>query len=136
MISLKILYCEYLAVLFFTLFTLESFSQNAGELVLRKSDFKHYIDNFNLQDTLDLHFNAVPGTQMISNADTWDFLEANIPFFECPDKDIQEVYYYRWWTFRKHLKQTPDGFIFTEFLIPENWAGLYNAISSAIGQRS
>ena len=40
----------------------------------------------------------------------------NVPLFDCPDKDIEEIYYFRWWTYRKHIKQTPDGFIVTEFL--------------------
>ncbi len=31
--------------------------------------------------------------------------------------------YFRWWTFRKHLKRTPDGFVITEFLPPVGWAG-------------
>ena len=127
-------YLKYLASLLFTLITLNSFSQNAGELILKKSDFKHYIDKFNLQDTLDLHFNAVPGTTMIPNSDTWNFLEANIPFFECPDQDIEEVYYYRWWTFRKHIKKTPEGYIITEFMPNVAWADKYNTIPCAAGQ--
>jgi hypothetical protein len=40
------------------------------------------------------------------------------PVFECPDSAIQRIYDYRWWTFRKHLKQTPAGFIFDEFITP------------------
>ncbi len=26
----------------------------------------------------------------------WDWYKANVPFFECPDADIQTTYYYRW----------------------------------------
>ena len=47
--------------------------------------------------------------------------------------DIEEIYYFRWWTFRKHIKQTPDGFVITEFLPPVPWAGKYNTISCAAG---
>ena len=39
----------------------------------------------------------------------WDFLKENIPLFDCPDKDINEIYYFRWWTYRKHIEETPDG---------------------------
>jgi len=53
--------------------------------------------------------------------------------FDCPDSLLQEVYYYRWWALRKHLKQTPDGFIFTEFITNVKHAGKHNAISSALG---
>jgi len=101
--------------------------------ILVKQDFKQYIDEFNRQDTLDLHFNAVPGTQMIPNTDTWAFLEENIPFFECPDQEIEKVYYYRWWTFRKHIKKTPEGYVITEFMPNVSWAGKYNTISCAAG---
>ena len=34
------------------------------------------------------------------------------------DKTIEQIYYYRWWTFRKHIKQTPAGRIVTEFIEP------------------
>jgi hypothetical protein len=113
--------------------TVDSFSQSTPNFILNKSDFKHYIDKFNFQDTLNLHFNAVEGTTMISNGDTWKFLEANIPFFECPDPDIQEVYYYRWWTFRKHIKKTPEGYVITEFMPNVSWAGKYNSIPCPAG---
>ena len=126
-------YFKYVAVVFFTLITLDSFPQNNGELILKKSNFKHFIDKFNLQDTLDLHFNVVPGTKMIPNAETWNFLEANIPFFECPDREIEEVYYYRWWTFRKHIKKTADGYVITEFMPNVSWAGVYNSIPCPAG---
>lgn len=43
------------------------------------------------------------------------------------------MYYFRWWTFRKHIKQTPDGFVITEFLPDVSWAGKYNTISCAAG---
>ena len=49
------------------------------------------------------------------------------------DQDFEEIYYYRWWAFRKHLKQTPKGFVFTEFLKPVNHATEYNAVSCAFG---
>jgi len=60
-----------------------------------------------------------------------EFLSANIPLFECPDKQIEETYYFRWWTYRKHIKKTDTGFVITEFLPGVPWAGKYNAISCA-----
>ena len=56
-----------------------------------------------------------------------------VPLFECPDKDIEKVYYFRWWTFRKHIKQTPAGIIVTEFIEPVRHAGTHNSISCALG---
>ena len=66
-------------------------------------------------------------------AAAWDFLKDNIPLLDCPDKEIEEIYYFRWWTFRKHIKQTPDGFIITEFLPKVGWAGKHNSINCAAG---
>jgi len=60
-------------------------------------------------------------------------MRANVPGFECPDSAIEEIYYFRWWTFRKHLKRTPNGFVVTEFLPEVPWAGKYNTISCAAG---
>jgi hypothetical protein len=71
--------------------------------------------------------------QHIPNSQAWEFLEANIPLFECPDRQIQETYYFRWWTFRKHIRQTDQGFVLTEFLAPVRHAGLHNTISCALG---
>ena len=31
----------------------------------------------------------------------------NIPF-ECPDKDITDIYYYRWWSYRKNIQWNAD----------------------------
>jgi hypothetical protein len=45
-----------------------------------------------------------------------------IPFFESSDKDITDVYYYRWKIFRSHQRDLgPNGFISTEFLDDVSW---------------
>lgn len=94
--------------------------------VLDPRQFAHHIERFNSME----HENI---TNFISNAESWPWLQRNIPLFECPDADVEEIYYFRWWSFRKHLKQTPDGFVFTEFLVPRSYAGAYNTISCAVG---
>ena len=101
--------------------------------LLNKDDFQYYIEKFNQQDTLDLHVDVVPDTRMIRNEDAWGFLKDNIPFFECPDKEIEEVYYFRWWTFRKHIKKTNDGYVISEFMPNVPWAEKYNTISCPAG---
>ncbi|MBL4675561.1 MAG: glycoside hydrolase [Mucilaginibacter sp.] len=93
--------------------------------VLNKSFYKHYIDNFNQHD----HENYQPGD--FNNKKAWSFLKANIPFFDCPDKQLEKTYYFRWWTYRKHIRNTPEGYVITEFLPDVPWAGKYNAISCA-----
>ena len=72
-------------------------------------------------------------TNTISNADSWSWLQKEIPFFDCPDKDVEEIYYFRWWSFRKHLAQTTNGWVVTEFLTPVRHAGIHNTISCAAG---
>ena len=69
----------------------------------------------------------------IPNAGAWAWMKDNVPFFACPDKEVEEIYYYRWWAFRKHIKKTPAGFVITEFLKPVGHATEYNAISCALG---
>lgn len=101
--------------------------------VLQQQSYKQYIDQFNQEDTLNLHLDVIPETRMIANEDAWQFLEKNIPLFDCPDKEIEQVYYYRWWTFRKHIKQTPDGYVITEFMPAVSWAGKHNSISCPAG---
>ncbi len=83
-----------------------------------------YVAAFNRNDQ-ELYRQHIPNDR----AAVW--MSDNIPLFECPDKEIEEIYYFRWWTFRKHIKETPDGFVVTEFLPPVPWAGKHNTISCA-----
>src|SRR5262245_57591985 len=55
----------------------------------------------------------------------WDWYQANIPFFECPDEDINTTYYYRWELVTKHLTYgSPNtGYVFTEFIDRPFWSG-------------
>ena len=94
--------------------------------MLKAEAFRHYVDAFNRNDN-ELYVQHIP------NAAAWEFLKANIPLLDCPDKEIEEIYYFRWWTFRKAIKQTPDGFIITEFLPAVGWAGKHNSINCAAG---
>ncbi len=84
-----------------------------------------YVSSFNASDE-ELYTN-------IPNAEALKFLEANIPLFECPDKAIEQTYYFRWWTFRKHIKKTDDGYVITEFLPKVSWARKHNTINCPVG---
>ena len=90
--------------------------------VLKNEAFKHHIEKFNAEDQ-ELYTNAYP------NDKAWDFLASNIPLFECPDANLEQTYYFRWWTFRKHLKNTPDGWVVTEFLPKVSWSSKHNTIA-------
>jgi hypothetical protein len=94
--------------------------------VLDPQDFRHHVDFFNGMAKEEV-VNYIP------DADAWPWMKGNIPFFTCPDQQVEQIYYYRWWTFRKHIKKTPAGFLITEFLKPVQHAGQYNALSCAFG---
>lgn len=85
---------------------------------------KAWIERFNATDE-ELYPQAIP------NSAAYGFLREQIPLLDIPDEELQEVYYFRWWTFRKHFKRTPAGHIVTEFLPPVGWAGAYNSINCA-----
>ena len=94
--------------------------------ILPPASFAPHIARFNAMEDENV-------TNLISNAQSFDWLAANIPRFECPEREVEEIYYFRLWTFRKHLKQTSNGFVFTEFLVPMRHAGAHNTISCAAG---
>jgi hypothetical protein len=97
-------------------------SQQGDKESVPLSLVRDYVNRFNAADDEST-------VQLIPNSEAAGFLSENIPRFECPDKELEEIYYFRWWTFRKHVKQTPDGFIISEFLPAVPWAGKYNGIS-------
>jgi hypothetical protein len=94
--------------------------------LLNGDSFRHYVEDFNRIYPEEV-VNAVPDAQ------AWDWMKANVPLFTCPDREIEQLYYYRWWAYRKHIKETPAGFLITEFLKPVNHASEYNALSCALG---
>jgi hypothetical protein len=94
--------------------------------VLKPDAYRHYVEAFNRLDRETV-------TNQISNAASWDWMAKNVPLLDCPDKDLEEIYYFRWWTYRKHIKQTPDGFIVTEFLPAVPWSGKHNSINCPAG---
>src|SRR5262245_38162966 len=77
--------------------------------VLTTDAFKRYIEHFNEMENENV-------VNLIPNARAWEWMKKNVPAFECPDKDFEEIYWYRWWTYRKHIRQFPDSIALTEFL--------------------
>jgi len=87
---------------------------------------KMYVEEFNASDE-ELY------SQCIDNDHAVAFLNHQIPLLDLPDKELEKVYYFRWWTFRKHWKETPHGHILSEFLPTVPWAGPFNSIDCAVG---
>lgn len=80
--------------------------------------------------------------QAFDRYDFWDNRDSDwfgwqIPLFECPDRDLTEIYYYRWELATKHLVYgSPlDGYASTEFIDRPFWSGTYGAISCPAGHQ-
>ncbi len=101
-------------------------AQPKKSYVLKATDFKHYVDYFNTMEDENIR-------QAIPNDSSWQWMQKNIPLFECPQQNFEEIFYYRWWTLRKHIKKTEKGYVFTEFLVQRSYADKYNLISSGLG---
>jgi hypothetical protein len=116
-----------LGVLFFVLlFTPGRMTGSETFYILNPQSYAHHVERFNQMEDENW-------TNLVSNPQSWDWMQKNIPLFECPDRELEEMYYYRWWSFRKHLRQTKNGFVLTEFLVPMRHAGAFNTISCAVG---
>ena len=94
--------------------------------VLRYDDYAHYAEHFNTMEDENI-------VTTIPNAQSSEWMRKNIPLFDCPQENFREMYYYRWWTLRKHIKRTPVGYGMTEFLVERSYADRYNLIACAIG---
>jgi len=94
-------------------------TQPAAARLIRPESVKHHVDAFNQMDDERV-------VNLIPNSRAWEWMSDQVPSFECPDKELEKIYYFRWWSYRKHIRRV-DGFIcLTEFL-PRN------PVSSAVG---
>ena len=107
-------------------FTTASADEDGHAAFLKADDYKHYVDYFNNMEDENI-------VQAIPNAEAADWMKRNVPLFSCPSEDFERMYYYRWWTLRKHIERTSVGYAMTEFLIRRSYADKYNLISSALG---
>ena len=94
--------------------------------VLNVEDYKHYVDYFNRMEDENI-------AKAIPNDSAWAWMKSNIPLFECPQDNFEEMYYFRWWSLRKHITNTPQGYAITEFLVQRSYADKYNLIACALG---
>jgi hypothetical protein len=94
--------------------------------VLNVEDYKHYADYFNSMEDENI-------AKAIPNDSAWAWMKTNIPLFECPQQNFEEMYYFRWWSLRKHITNTPQGYAITEFLVDRSYADKYNLIACALG---
>ena len=96
----------------------------SSESVLDPESFRHYFVQFSKDEK------AMLGE---SDPPPWEWFEQNIPWLDVPDKQMEEIYYFRWYSFQKHIKEIPGGFVIDEFEDAVPWAGRRNTISAAAG---
>ena len=91
--------------------------------ILHPEDYHHYANLFAAQE--------LEATK-IQPPDEWPWLAANIPLFDSSNKQFEEMYYFRWYAWQKHLVETKRGFVITEWLPkPEEKDGFFGALPDA-----
>ncbi|MCQ8239428.1 MGH1-like glycoside hydrolase domain-containing protein [Rhizosaccharibacter radicis] len=82
------------------------------------------------------HF--LPHATLLGAVDDPNWFLRNIPFLEVPDAQIQQVYYYRWETYKEHLAYTGSiyGYLSTEFLQPVFYGAPYGGVVAAAGHQT
>ncbi len=108
--------------MFVAVISLPDLSAASEPAVLKYDTFRHHVDKFNAMEP-ELVVNLVPDVQ------AWDWMKSRVPLFECPDPQVEETYWFRWWALRKQLRRDEGSgrFVFGEFI---NRA---RPVSSALG---
>lgn len=91
--------------------------------VLKPEEFHHYTLQFVREEKEATGKDA---------ADPWPWMMANVPWFESSDPSFQEIYYFRWYSFQKHIVATPRGDVISEFIPRMKWAGYGNTVGVAV----
>ena len=87
-------------------------SGTPGAAVLKPADYRHYVTTFREQER-EATGKLYEGE---GDEDTWTWMQREIPWFDASDKQFEEMYYFRWYAWKKHLVKTPTGYIITEWL--------------------
>jgi len=99
-------------------------AQSSGAPVVLKPDaYRHYVTTFKYQEQLATGQDGV---------DSWPWMLREIPWFSSSDKQFEEMYYFRWYAWQKHLVKTKTGWVITEWLPkPEVQDGFFGALPDA-----
>jgi hypothetical protein len=96
---------------------------SAGFVRLAPQNYRAYVQQF-AQDEQEATGKAP--------ADEWPWIAAQVPLFESSDKQFEEMYYFRWYAWEKHLVKTDRGFLITEWMPkPEVQDGSFGALPDA-----
>src|SRR5687767_3976066 len=62
----------------------------AAPAVLSSDALARHVARFNAQED-------EPIVNLVPNSEAAAWLHARIPLFECPDAEVEEIYFFRWW---------------------------------------
>jgi hypothetical protein len=93
-------------------------AQVPAQTLLRPADYHHYIQTFEADEQLATGkvYNGEPSTPGQPTEAAWPWMTREIPWFDSSDKSFEEMYYFRWYAFKKHILHTPSGYLITEWL--------------------
>lgn len=106
-VGLSLLVCVVSSVVFAVAASGQRPDKSDGAAILRPAEYRHYIEMFREQEK------EATGTE---GADSWSWMEREIPWFDSSDKAFEEMYYFRWYAWQKHLVKTNRGYLITEWL--------------------
>lgn len=92
-------------------------------VLLHPDDYRQYVKLFLQQEK--------EATGKVAS-DPWPWMLREIPWFDSSDKQFEEMYYFRWYAWQKHLVETRRGYVITEWLPkPQAKDGFYGALPDA-----
>ncbi len=93
-----------------------------AQTLLHPADYHHYIQTFEADEQLATGkiYNGEPSTPGQPPESAWPWMTREIPWFDSSDKSFEEMYYFRWYAWKKHLVHAPTGYIITEWLPKPN----------------
>lgn len=74
-------------------------------------------------------------TAYVGNELAFDWMQRNVPYFDCPDDAFREIYYFRHWMNLLHLKNNGTHFVVSEFIGQTPWADTNNVIVCPAGHQ-
>lgn len=117
------------------LFSLGSFEACAQTpYILRPADYQHYVGAFEAdeRDATGKLYNGEPGDDGAPPESAWVWMQREIPWFDSSYKQAEEMYYFRWYAWKKHLVHTHSRYVITEWLPkPEFKDGSFGALPDA-----
>lgn len=102
--------------------------------LLRPETYHHYIEKFEADEVAATGklYNGEPFSASGKAESAWPWMQREIPWFDSSDKAFEEMYYFRWYAWKKHLVHAPGGYLITEWLPkPDFKDGSFGALPDA-----